>query len=46
MVGRAISGYFMASFTVEQSSADYYEIESDPRGIESDGPLTLITSGT
>src|SRR5581483_11903441 len=37
-------GIFVSGFTAEQSSIDYYESEGDARGIESDGPLTLITN--
>jgi hypothetical protein len=42
--GQSDFGIFIATFTAEQSSIDYYESESDARGIESNGPLTLITN--
>ena len=42
--GQSDFGIFIGGFTAEQSSIDYYESESDARGIESDGPLTLITN--
>ena len=42
--GQSDFGIFIGAFTAEQSSIDYYESEGDARGIESDGPLTLITN--
>ena len=42
--GQSDFGIFIATFTAEQSSIDYYESENDARGIESNGPLTLITN--
>ncbi len=42
--GQSDFGIFIAGFTAEQSSIDYYESENDARGIESLGPLTLITN--
>jgi hypothetical protein len=42
--GASDFGIFIGGFTAEQSSIDYYESENDARGIESDGPLTLITN--
>jgi hypothetical protein len=42
--GQSDFGIFIGGFTAQQSSIDYYESEDDARGIESDGPLTLITN--
>jgi hypothetical protein len=42
--GQSDFGIFIGGFTAEQTSIDYYESEGDARGIQIDGPLTLITN--